>query len=129
MRGRSLAFLGSMFALLAIVNPVFAHHGLAAYDTTKTVTIKGTIEEFLFVNPHCELYFDVRDDSGKIVKWGAEFTNPGVLHRRGWTKEMFKPGDTITVIGNRAKNGSPVIRALKIVLPDGRELDPFAGEG
>jgi hypothetical protein len=129
MRGKPLAFLGVMLALLVIGGPVFAHHGLAAYDTTKTVTLKGTIGEFLFINPHCELYFDVRDDSGKIVKWDGEFTNPGALHRHGWTKEMFKPGDPITVIGNRAKNGAAVIRALKIVLADGRELDPFAGEG
>jgi hypothetical protein len=129
MRGKWVVFLGSVLALLVIGNPVSAHHGLASYDTSKTTTLKGKIEEFDFINPHCELYVEAPDDNGKMVKWVGELTNPGALHRHGWTKEMFKPGDQITLIGNRAKNGAAVIRILKVVMADGRELDPFAGEG
>jgi hypothetical protein len=129
MRGKPLAFLGSICALLVIGNPVFAHHGLAGYDTSKTTTLKGKIEEFDFINPHCQLYIDAPDDSGKMAKWLGELTNPGALHRRGWTKEMFQLGDQITIIGNRAKNGAAVIRVLKVIMADGRELDPFGGEG
>lgn len=62
--------------------------------------------EFLFINPHCQLYVEVTDEKGHAVKWAGEFTNSSTLHRRGWTKEMFKPGDPITLIRDRAKNGA-----------------------
>ena len=107
---------------------VFAHHGGAAYDTSQTVTLKGTVVEFEFINPHCQLFINVADDSGKTVKWDGEFTNPGTLHRRGWTKEMFKPGDQITLIGNRAKSGASVLRVLKLELADGTVLTALGGD-
>lgn len=108
-------------AIVLLASPIYAHHGSAAYEPSST-TIKGTIEEFDFINPHCQLFLNVNDENGKVVKWDGEFTNPGALHRRGWTKEMFKPGDPITLIGNRAKNGANVIRVLKLTLADGRTL-------
>jgi len=70
----------------------------------------------------------VTDDSGKIVKWNGEFTNPGTLHRRGWTKEMFKPGDPVTLSGNRAKYGAPVMRVLKVELADGKTLTALGAD-
>ena len=114
--------------LLIISAPVFAHHGAAAYDTTRSTTVKGKGGEFLFINPHCQLYIEVTDEKGNAVKWAGEFTNPSTLHRRGWTKEMFKPGDPITLIGDRAKNGATVIRVLKVGLSDGRTLAALGGE-
>jgi hypothetical protein len=110
------------------VGPAFAHHGGAAYDTSQTTTLKGTVVEFDFINPHCQLFLNVTDDSGKIVKWNGEFTNPGTLHRRGWTKEMFKPGDSITLIGNRAKNGANVLRVLKLQMSDGKVITALGGD-
>jgi hypothetical protein len=107
---------------------MFAHHGAAAYDTSQTTTLKGTVVEFDFINPHCQLFINVPDDSGKIIKWDGEFTNPGTLHRRGWTKEMFKPGDQITLIGNRAKNGATVLRVLKLELSDGKVIPALGAE-
>jgi hypothetical protein len=68
------------------------------------------------------------DESGNPVKWDGEFTNPGTLHRRGWTKDMFKPGDQITMIGNRAKNGANVLRVLKLQMADGKEITALGGE-
>ena len=114
--------------VLFFAGPMFAHHGAAAYDTSQTTTLKGTVVEFNFINPHCQLFINVADDSGQIVKWNGEFTNPGVLHRRGWTKEMFKPGDPITLIGNRAKSGASVLRVLKLEMADGREITALGGE-
>jgi hypothetical protein len=108
--------------------PMFAHHGAAAYDTSQTTTLKGTVVEFDFINPHCQLFINVADDSGKSDKWDGEFTNPGVLHRRGWTKEMFKPGDQITLTGNRAKNGANVLRVLKLELADGKVISALGAE-
>lgn len=115
-------------AVLFFAGPMFAHHGAAAYDTSQNTTLKGTVVEFQFINPHCQLFINVTDESGKVVKWDGEFTNPGTLHRRGWTKDMFKPGDTITMIGNRAKNGANVLRVLKLQMADGKEITALGGE-
>ena len=128
MVNKPIVILCSTFAALLFVGPLFAHHGGAAYDTDQTTTLKGAVVEFEFINPHCQLFINVTDDSGKIVKWDGEFTNPGVLHRRGWTKEMFKPGDPITLTGNRARNGAPVLRVLKLELADGRVINALGGE-
>lgn len=114
-------------AVLMFAGPMFAHHGGAAYETSQTTTIKGTVEEFQFINPHCQLFINVTDENGKVVKWDGEFTNPGALHRRGWTKDMFKPGDTITMIGNKAKNGANVLRVLKLQMADGKEITALGG--
>jgi hypothetical protein len=115
-------------AVILFAGPMFAHHGAAAYDTSENTTLKGTVVEFDFINPHCQLFLNVTDDSGKVVKWDGEFTNPGTLHRRGWTKEMFKPGDQITMIGNRAKNGANVLRVLKLEMSDGKVITALGAE-
>ena len=117
------AVAGFLFA-----GPMFAHHGAAAYDTSQNTTLKGTVVEFDFINPHCQLFINVADESGALVKWDGEFTNPGTLHRRGWTKDMFKPGDQITMIGNRAKNGANVLRVMKLQMADGKEITALGGD-
>jgi uncharacterized protein DUF6152 len=118
-------FVSAIVLLLA--GPAFAHHGAAGYETSQ-ITVKGTIVEFDFINPHCQLFLDVTDDAGKVTKWDGEFTTPGTLRRRGWTKEMFKPGDQITLIGNRAKNGGNLIRVLKIQLANGQVITALGGD-
>ena len=120
--------LSAGVVLLLVAGPMFAHHGAAAYDTSQNTTLKGTVVEFDFINPHCQLFINVADESGALVKWDGEFTNPGTLHRRGWTKEMFKPGDQITMIGNRAKNGANVLRVLKLQMADGKEITALGGD-
>jgi len=107
-----------------VSGPVFAHHGTAAYETAKLTTVKGTVTEFQFINPHVEITVEVKDDKGKIEKWLGEANSPNVLSRHGWSKEMIKLGDQITVIGYRAKNGSYTLRLQKVVLSNGQELDP-----
>lgn len=125
-RNLTVILCGAVVALLFAV-PMFAHHGSAAYDPAQT-TIKGTVVEFDFINPHCQLFVNVTDETGKVEKWDGEFTNPGALHRRGWTKDMFKPGDPITLIGNRAKNGATVIRVMKLEMPDGKVVTALGAE-
>ncbi|HXP81458.1 MAG TPA: DUF6152 family protein [Verrucomicrobiae bacterium] len=120
--------LGAAAVLLLVAGPMFAHHGAAAYDTSQNTTLKGTVVEFDFINPHCQLFINVTDESGAVVKWDGEFTNPGTLHRRGWTKDMFKPGDQITMIGNRAKNGANVLRVMKLQMADGKEITALGGD-
>ena len=120
--------LGAAVVLLLVAGPMFAHHGAAAYDTSQNTILKGTVVEFDFINPHCQLFINVADESGALVKWDGEFTNPGTLHRRGWTKDMFKPGDQITMIGNRAKNGANVLRVMKLQMADGKEITALGGD-
>jgi hypothetical protein len=114
-------------AVILLGARAWAHHGSAAYDLS-TSTVSGTIVEFEFVNPHCQLHVDTKDDKGNVVHWTGEFTNPAALHRRGWTKEMFKAGDAITVTGNKAKSGAPFMRVMKVQMADGKELTAFGGE-
>jgi Family of unknown function (DUF6152) len=128
MKRKLIVMLCSAAFILLLAGPMFAHHGAAAYDTTQTVSLKGTVVEFDFINPHCQLFISVADDSGKAVKWDGEFTNPGTLHRRGWTKDMFKPGDEITMVGNRAKSGATVLRVLKLEMADGRVITALGGD-
>lgn len=113
----ALAMGASVFSL-----PSFAHHGYAAYDTDKKVTIKGTVTQFFWANPHCVLQLDVTDDHGQVVHWGAETENPTTMTRQGWTKDSMKPGDQVTVTVLPVKNGKPIGRIVEVVLSNGQKL-------
>jgi hypothetical protein len=102
--------------------PLLAHHGNAAYDTDKKITVKGTVTEFKWSNPHCMLQFDVTDDSGQAVHWIAETENPSTMSRNGWTEKSFKAGDQVTVTAIPLKNGRPVGRIIEVVSANGERL-------
>jgi hypothetical protein len=101
---------------------LFAHHGTAAYDTTKMVTVKGTMTEFRFINPHVQIFFDVKNDKGEVEKWQAELTAPNKLARAGWDKETLKPGDSITVSGYVTKDVGHTMWIDKLIGPSGENL-------
>jgi Family of unknown function (DUF6152) len=75
-------------ALLAPAGALWAHHGNSAYDETARVPIKGTVIEFIWTNPHSQIYVDVKDGAGKVVHWGIETNSPGILTRAGWTRPL-----------------------------------------
>jgi Family of unknown function (DUF6152) len=101
----------------------FAHHGTGAeYDSHRRMTMKGTVTEFAWANPHVQIYFDAKDDKGKVVHWGCETLSPGKLVRMGWTRNSLKAGDEITITLDPAKNGAPVGDLRKLVLANGQEL-------
>jgi DNA/RNA endonuclease YhcR with UshA esterase domain len=109
---------------LALSAPLLAHHGEANYDTDKVVSVKGTVSDFQFINPHTLITVDVKNDKGEIEKWSCEARSPGMLVRvGGWDKNTLKSGDVITVTGYRAKNGTPVMRLQKLTLADGTLKD------
>ena len=110
------------FGLLILASTVLAHHGNAAYDLNNPITLRGTVTEFAWSNPHVQIYFDVKDDKDHIVHWASETLSPGALVRAGWNKNELKPGDQIAITLGPSKNGTPVGFALKIVLADGTEL-------
>jgi hypothetical protein len=104
--------------------PMFPHHGTSAYDTTKLTTVKGTVTDFRFNNPHVMISVEAKDDKGKVEIWISEANSPNVLTRHGWDRDIIKKGDQITIIGNRPKNGAKTMRLQKVVLSNGQELDP-----
>jgi polyisoprenoid-binding protein YceI len=119
----SLLSLGLLFILSG---PALAHHGSAAYDMSKTITVTGTVTDFQFVNPHVLISMDVKDPSGKVEKWEGELTSPNHLARAGWTKSTLKPGDEVTWMGGPAKSGSPTMWIRKIT-KDGQEVSLGSG--
>jgi uncharacterized protein DUF6152 len=124
MKNRVLALVAGFVVLLLCSAQVSAHHGTSPYDTTKLTTVKGTVTDFQFINPHVEISVEVTDDKGKTETWIGEANSPNVLSRHGWDRNIIKKGDQITVIGNRGKNGSRTLRLQKVVLSNGQELDP-----
>jgi len=112
-------------ALLTAAALATAHHGLAAFDTTTTMNVKGTVTEFHFVNPHCVVEFDVKDEKGKIQKWQGEMTSPA--HLKGWTATSLEPGNVVTVSGYRAKSGAYYMWITKLSSSNGTELKSFSG--
>ncbi len=108
--------------------PMFAHHGAAAYDTRKPPRSRERWWISILSIPIASFLSTRPTRAAKMVKWDGEFTNPGTLHRRGWTKDMFKPGDQITMIGNRAKNGATVLRVLKLEMSDGKVITALGAQ-
>jgi hypothetical protein len=108
--------------LLALSVLAQAHHGWAEFDEKTEVTYQGTITAFYYVNPHCVVEFDVRDDKGQMRKWQGEFGNPGELKRKGWTAATLETGEKLTITGHPSRNGAPAIHATRIVLSSGREF-------
>jgi hypothetical protein len=117
---RLVTFLA--IAVLAVTGTAFAHHGAAAYDMGKAVTVKGTVSDFQFINPHVLITIDVKGDNGVVQKWQGELTSPNHLARAGWTKSTIKIGDNITLMGAGAKSGSSTIWIRKIVASNGEEI-------
>jgi Family of unknown function (DUF6152) len=125
---KRLAFLAMALGICLAAAPIFAHHGASVYDSTKLTTMKGTVTDFQFMNPHTEILFEVTGTNGKIDKWTGEAPSLTTMYRLGWNKTLFKPGDQITFVGNLAKNGSHIMRLRKVVFPSGKETVMDRGE-
>jgi hypothetical protein len=125
MKNRTMVFLSGVLLALGAV-PALAHHSFAAeYDSNKPITLKGAVTKMEWQNPHARFYVDVTDEAGKVTNWELELGSPNGLMRRGWTRNSLKPGDTVTVEGYLAKDGSKLANARNVTLGDGRKI--FAG--
>ena len=94
--------------VIAFPRVAFPHHGTVGYDFAKTLTLHGTATSFDWVNPHCLLHMDVKDNSGAVRRWTLEMSPPSMLSRKGWTKDSVKPGDDVAIDTHPAKNGIPL---------------------
>ena len=124
--GRTLAILAiSAAALFTASGLALAHHGAAAFDTDKMVTIKGAVTELVYMNPHVQVHWETKNEQGVSEKWQGELTAPNKLTRAGWNKNTLKPGDQITVSGNPNKNNPHTLWIRKLVGPEGNSLPLF----
>ena len=107
--------------LLMICGTVFAHHGEAgSYDNTVRITVKATVTDLIWVNPHAQLYIDLKNDKGETEHWGIEMLSPGNLVRIGWNNGTFKPGDEVLVSMTPARGDRPFGNCGQIVSSEGK---------
>jgi hypothetical protein len=95
-------------ALLTFSIPANAHHGVAGYDLTKTITLHGTVTKFDWSNPHIVIHMDAKNANGEVQNWTIELAAPTHMSRAGWTKNVMKAGDDIIAEVHPAQNGAPV---------------------
>src|SRR5438067_6548476 len=127
MTGKFLNLTAASFVvLLFTTTPFIAHHSEAAqFDTTKPVKVSGVVKKVEWMNPHIWFYVDVKDENGKVTTWGFSGGPPGMLMRRGITRDVLKVGDVVKVEGFRAKDGSNNASGGNVTFADGRKV--FAG--
>ena len=121
---RQMTGLCDWLLVLSLVSaPLFAHHSFQSeFDASKPVTLTGVVTKLEWTNPHAHFYVDVKGADGKVTNWNLELASPNVLRRMGWSRDIFKAGDTVTVFGASAKDGSNVANARTVTLPDGRKM-------
>lgn len=108
--------------ILLAAGAALAHHAYAAeFDVTKPIKLTGAVTRIEWTNPHIWIYIDVKDEAGKVTNWGFSASPPGMLQRRGITKNSLKIGDVLTISGHRAKDGSNNASGNIVILADGRD--------
>lgn len=108
MKRKLLVVLAAVGSLALFSSAALAHHGVAGYDLTKTVTLHGTVTKFDWANPHVVVYLDAKNDAGEMQHWTIEFAAPVHMVRAGWSKTAMKTGDDIVIETHPSRNGAPV---------------------
>jgi hypothetical protein len=122
-----LRLSSAVVAALAFVGPSAAHHSRhATFDPDDRVTLTGTVTSVEWRNPHIWVFFDVEDDDGATTAWACEGGAPNALFRRGWRPDSLKPGDAVTIEGEKARNGSANCNMRSAKLGNGNVI--FAGD-
>jgi len=132
MKGKLCVLVAAVVGLLVCGGSALAHHGVAGYDLSKTVTVHGTVTKFDWSNPHVVVYVDAKGDSGEVQHWTIEFASPVHMVRAGWSKNVMKAGDDVVIDTHPSKNGAPVgitstITFILKVVVNGQPL-PTRGE-
>jgi hypothetical protein len=113
---------GFLVGIAALSVSLSAHHGTASFDTGKTVTVKGTVTEYVWSNPHVLVKVDAKDENGDIAHWVLEAQNPVTQAGRGWSKNTFKAGDDVSLDITPAKNNRPVGEIRGRIVINGKEF-------
>lgn len=114
-----VVFSLSVFSAL----PVMAHHGGSNFDVKNPVTLKGTVKQFYWANPHTEIFLDVSDEKGNIVTWTLEGLSPSTMTRAGWNRTILKPGDKVTIVAAPSRHGTHTGAIRGVTLADGTKLN------
>ncbi|HEY7186898.1 MAG TPA: DUF6152 family protein [Vicinamibacterales bacterium] len=123
MTSRLVPALGLLLLVAAVV-PLAAHHSWPI-DNSKLVTVKGTVMEFAWENPHPMITLEVKTDDGKVEKW--QVGGPAItrMEGNGWKKDTVKPGDVITGIGYQFSDGQKIVRLERIIFADGKQMNLY----
>ena len=129
MRNNTHGLVAVLFGLFLTSVPVWAHHSVTAeFDPKKNFTITGTLKKLDWANPHIYVWVEAKGENGQAVTYGIEASPPGMLHRAGVTRDMFKVGDTVTVIASPAKDGTKNIGfGKRITFADGHSIVLYGG--
>jgi hypothetical protein len=118
MRFNSVTYIAG---LLVVAASAFAHHSFVMFDTSRQVTLTGSVTSFEWTNPHVYIEIDV-GETGAVKHWSVELGSPSILRNSGWKHDTLKPGDKVTLIINPLKNGNPGGLLVQANLPDDRKL-------
>jgi hypothetical protein len=117
------AFFLVLAATVIAGSPLAAHHGRGAtFDMKKQLTLKGTVSQVKWQNPHVLISIDVKDEGGNVVTWTFENSNTHTLATQGYNRNTLKIGQPVTAVLNPAANGAPLGIIVKVILEDGREI-------
>lgn len=119
-----LLFRFSLLFCLVNAIPAWAHHSAAVFYNTddEPISITGTVAKFNFRNPHAIVELIVTTETGEQQRWTCETSAPSALRRRGWSQEVMQEGDTMTLWGIRARDGSSLMRITRAIKADGTEI-------
>ncbi len=121
--------LNVLAAAIAVTIPVLAHHSFTMFDTTKQLTITGTVTDFQWTNPHAYIEIDVPDEGGATKHWAIELGSPSILQQSGWKFSNLKKGDKTTLVINPLKTGLAGGFLNTATLPTGKVLGNGPGRG
>ena len=121
---RALSF--GAVAVLMVASSSFAHHAWAV-DTTRSITVKGTVTGVDWSNPHVQIFVDTKDTNGNVEKWTVGGPSPSRMAGTGWDRNTLKPGDVITAVGQRATDAPNLLKTQRVVLSSGKELVAYGG--
>lgn len=113
----------AVFGVALLASPAFAHHSFAMFDTSKLITLTGTITEFQWSNPHSWIEINVPGPDGNVDHYSLEGGSTHVLARMGWKSKMLKPGDKVTVTMQPLRSGMKGGAVQTVTFADGRKID------